>query len=39
MRIQQMAKKYLRDQEMTLVIVGDRAVIQEQIRPFGPAAK
>jgi predicted Zn-dependent peptidase len=37
--IQQMAKQYLRDQDMTIVIVGDRAVIQEQIRPFGPAAK
>jgi zinc protease len=33
--IQRVAKKYLRDQEMTIVIVGDRKAILEQVKPFG----
>jgi predicted Zn-dependent peptidase len=33
--IQRMAKKYLRDQDMTIVVVGDRKAIREQIEPFG----
>jgi zinc protease len=34
--IQQMAQKYLRDEEMTIVVVGDRKAILEQVKPFGP---
>jgi predicted Zn-dependent peptidase len=37
--IQRMAKQYLKDDEMSIVIVGDRAVILEQVRGFGPLAK
>ncbi len=36
--IQQMAQKYLRDEEMIIVIVGDRKVILEQVKAFGPIA-
>lgn len=36
--IQRVAQKYLRDEEMTIVIVGDRKVILEQVKPFGPIA-
>ena len=32
--IQRMAKKYLRDQQMTIVVVGDRKAILEQIAPI-----
>jgi predicted Zn-dependent peptidase len=34
--IQQMAKKYISDDTATIVVVGDRKVIEEQIKPFGP---
>jgi predicted Zn-dependent peptidase len=33
--IQRMAKKHLRDQQMAIVVVGDREAILEQIEPFG----
>jgi predicted Zn-dependent peptidase len=34
--IHQMAQKYLRDEEMTIVVVGDRKAILDQVKPFGP---
>jgi predicted Zn-dependent peptidase len=33
--IQRMAREYLRDERMTIVIVGDRAAILEQVKPYG----
>ena len=33
--IQRMARMYLRDERMTIVIVGDRAAILEQVKPYG----
>jgi predicted Zn-dependent peptidase len=33
--IQMMARKYLRDADMTIVVVGDRTAILDQVRPFG----
>jgi predicted Zn-dependent peptidase len=33
--IQQMAQRYLRDERMTIVIVGDRAAIAKQVEPYG----
>ena len=33
--LQAMARKYLRDEEMTIVVVGDRAAILDQIKPYG----
>jgi zinc protease len=32
------AKKHLQDDRATIVIVGDRKVIEEQLKPFGPIA-
>jgi zinc protease len=34
--IQQMAKKYISDDTATIVVVGDKKVIEEQIKPYGP---
>ncbi len=33
--VQRIAREYLRDDTMTIVIAGDRRVIEEQLRPFG----
>jgi zinc protease len=33
--IQRMARMYLQDDRMTIVIVGDRAAILDQVRPYG----
>ena len=35
-QVQEMAKKYLQDDKATIVIVGDRKVIEEQVKAFGP---
>jgi zinc protease len=34
-QVMEMAKKYLQDDTATIVIVGDRKVIEEQVKPFG----
>jgi zinc protease len=33
--VQRVAREYLKDDTMTIVIAGDRRVIEEQIKPFG----
>ena len=30
-----MAKKYIQDDKATIVVVGDRKVIEEQVKPYG----
>ena len=35
-QVQQAAKKYLQDDKATIVVVGDKKVIEEQIKEFGP---
>ena len=34
--IQQMAKKYLQDDKATIVVVGDKKTVEDQIKEFGP---
>ncbi|HTI36520.1 MAG TPA: pitrilysin family protein [Vicinamibacterales bacterium] len=34
-QVTEMARKYLRDEQATIVVVGDRKVIEEQLKPFG----
>ncbi len=34
--VQEMAKKYIQDDRVTIVVVGDRKVIEEQVKAFGP---
>ena len=34
-QVMEMAKKYLQDDTATIVIVGDRKVIEEQVKPYG----
>ena len=34
-QVTEMAKKYLRDDQATIVVVGDRKVIEDQLKPFG----
>jgi len=34
--VQEMAKKYIQDDKATIVVVGDRKVIEEQLKEFGP---
>lgn len=34
--IQQMARKYITDDKATIVVVGDRKTIEEQVKPYGP---
>ncbi len=34
--VQQMARKYITDDQATIVVVGDRKTIEEQIKPYGP---
>lgn len=33
--VQRITREYLRDEDMAIVVVGDRAAIEEQIQPFG----
>jgi len=35
-QIQDVAKKYIQDDKATIVVVGDRKVIEEQVKAFGP---
>lgn len=35
-KVMEAAKKYLQDESATIVVVGDRKVIEEQLKPFGP---
>jgi predicted Zn-dependent peptidase len=35
-QVQEMAKNYIRDDKATIVVVGDKKVIEEQLKPFGP---
>lgn len=34
-QVTEMAKKYIKDDEATIVVVGDRKVIEDQLKPFG----
>jgi len=34
-QVQETAKKYLQDDKATIVVVGDKKVIEEQLKPFG----
>jgi predicted Zn-dependent peptidase len=34
--VQQMAQKYISDDKATIVVVGDRKTVEEQIKPYGP---
>ncbi len=34
-QVQEMARKYLQDDKATIVVVGDKKVIEEQLKPFG----
>ena len=38
-RVMELAKKYLQDDQATIVIVGDRKVIEEQVKAFGRIQK
>jgi predicted Zn-dependent peptidase len=35
-QVQEMAKKYIQDDKATIVVVGDRKVVEEQVKGFGP---
>jgi predicted Zn-dependent peptidase len=35
-QVQQMAQKNIVDDKATIVVVGDRKVVEEQVKPFGP---
>ena len=34
-RVREVARKYLNDEQATIVVVGDRKTIEEQLKPFG----
>jgi predicted Zn-dependent peptidase len=34
--VQQMAQRYISDDKATIVVVGDRKTVEEQIKPYGP---
>jgi zinc protease len=36
--VQRMAQKYIQDDKATIVVVGDRKVIEEQVKPYGSIA-
>jgi predicted Zn-dependent peptidase len=36
--VQRLAKKYIDDEKATIVVVGDRKVIEEQVKPYGAIA-
>ena len=38
-KVQQMTRQYIKPEEMTIVIVGDKSKIADQIKPFDPASK
>jgi len=38
-QVQSMTKKYIRQNEMTIVVVGDKAKIAEQVAPYQPSGK
>ena len=33
--VQKLAEKYIQDDKATIVVVGDKKVIEEQIKPYG----
>ena len=35
-KVQEMAQKYINDDKAIIVLVGDRKIIEEQVRAFGP---
>jgi len=35
-QVQEMARKYLKDDQATIVVVGDRKVIEDQVKEYGP---
>ncbi|HTR01965.1 MAG TPA: pitrilysin family protein [Thermoanaerobaculia bacterium] len=35
-QVQEMAKKYLQDDKATIVVVGDKKIVEEQVKEFGP---
>jgi zinc protease len=35
-QVQEMAKKYLKDDQATIVVVGDRKIVEDQLKEFGP---
>lgn len=35
-QVSEVARKYIADENATIVVVGDRKVIEEQLKPFGP---
>ncbi|HVL66898.1 MAG TPA: pitrilysin family protein [Vicinamibacterales bacterium] len=37
-QVSEIARKYVKDEQATIVIVGDRKVIEEQVKPFGRIA-
>ncbi|HUI52441.1 MAG TPA: hypothetical protein VLX60_11680, partial [Terriglobales bacterium] len=37
-KVQQMTRQYIKPEEMTIVIVGDKSKIADQIKPFDPAS-
>ncbi|OGF98360.1 MAG: peptidase [Candidatus Glassbacteria bacterium GWA2_58_10] len=37
-QVQKMTQTYLQDQKMTLVVVGDKAKVEAQLKPYGPLA-
>jgi predicted Zn-dependent peptidase len=36
--VQRLTKKYIDDEKATIVVVGDRKVIEEQVKPYGTIA-
>ena len=36
--VQSMAHKYIRSEEMTMVLVGDANLLLNKVRPFGPVS-
>lgn len=36
--VQRLAQKYIQDEKATIVVVGDRKVIEEQVKPYGTIA-
>jgi predicted Zn-dependent peptidase len=36
--VQRLAQKYIQDDKATIVVVGDRKVIEEQVKPYGTIA-
>ena len=38
-QVSEMVRKHLAADRMTIVVVGDRKVIEEQVQPYGPLAR